>query len=398
MNIKIHRGENQIGGNIIEIATETTKIILDAGLEMKGKVGDHFDLKGLFDFKGYDAVFLSHYHKDHIGLAYKIHKGIPIYMGKSSFHIITASDRYKGIKTFPVEGFMTHRLPIQIGDMIITPFLCDHSAFDSYMILVESGGEKILYTGDFRGNGRKQSQWLMEQLPNQVDVLITEGTTLSRSSRKNMTEQELEEKAVDLFGKTMGPIFVLQSSMNIDRIVTMYQGAKRVGRMMLQDLYLAEITSSIGKSIPNPKNFKDVKFFIVKRNLLNFFRYKMFREYHMKRISKEQVSKAKFLMCVRPSMLSDLVSLRGKMSFEGGLLVYSIWSGHKEEKVVKAFLSKCEEMGLKIVTLHTSGHADWDTIKALIAHTNPSRIMPIHTENPDWFQLGPGGADNGAFH
>ena len=29
MKIHIHRGQNQIGGNIIEIATDTTKILLD---------------------------------------------------------------------------------------------------------------------------------------------------------------------------------------------------------------------------------------------------------------------------------------------------------------------------------------------------------------------------------
>jgi mRNA degradation ribonuclease J1/J2 len=34
MNIHIHRGQNQIGGNIIEISTDTTKIILDVGLEL----------------------------------------------------------------------------------------------------------------------------------------------------------------------------------------------------------------------------------------------------------------------------------------------------------------------------------------------------------------------------
>ena len=35
------------------------------------------------------------------------------------------------------------------------------------------------------------------------------------------TETELEEKAVKLFSKHKGPVFVLQSSMNIDRIGTM---------------------------------------------------------------------------------------------------------------------------------------------------------------------------------
>ncbi|MBK5262583.1 MAG: hypothetical protein JJE17_08445 [Peptostreptococcaceae bacterium] len=395
MNIKIHRGENQIGGNIIEIASETTKIVLDAGLELNGKPGDHFDLPGLFQFKGYDAIFLSHYHSDHIGLVYQIHPDIPVYMGESSYKIVSASDKYKGVKTFRVEGFMGHKQPIQIGDMIVTPFLCDHSAFDSYMILVESGNEKVLYTGDFRSNGRKPADWLMEQLPAKIDILISEGTSLSRVNRKNITEKELEEKAVDLFKNAEGPIFVLQSSMNIDRIVTMYRAGKRAGRLMLQDLYLAEITGSIGMSIPNPTGFSDAKVFITKYYPPFHLRYRLFSKYGAKKISKTQISKTNFLMCVRASMLNYIVSLSKKMSFEGGILVYSFWSGYKEEQGMKAFLAKCESLGLKVITLHTSGHADHDTIRALIAHTNPDRIIPVHTENAAWFdefQLGPGGA------
>ena len=34
MKITVHRGINQIGGNVIEISTDKTKILLDAGLEL----------------------------------------------------------------------------------------------------------------------------------------------------------------------------------------------------------------------------------------------------------------------------------------------------------------------------------------------------------------------------
>ena len=37
MNVNIIRGKNQIGGNIIEISTAKTKILLDAGLELDGE-------------------------------------------------------------------------------------------------------------------------------------------------------------------------------------------------------------------------------------------------------------------------------------------------------------------------------------------------------------------------
>ena len=34
MKITVHRGMDQIGGNVIEISTDKTKILLDAGLEL----------------------------------------------------------------------------------------------------------------------------------------------------------------------------------------------------------------------------------------------------------------------------------------------------------------------------------------------------------------------------
>jgi ribonuclease J len=52
---------------------------------------------------------------------------------------------------------------------------------------------------------------------------------------------------------------------------------------------------------------------------------------------------------------------------------------------MKEFLSECEALGLKIVTLHTSGHADSSAIERLIEATKPDVIIPVHTENAEWF-------------
>lgn len=378
MNIIIHRGTNQIGGNIIEISTDETKILLDIGLDLdeeKNKVLPN--IKGLFDEAGYDAVFVSHYHGDHLGLAYQIHKDIPLYMGEKSTKIIQTSNTYKGVPTITPRGFLEHKKKIVIGDITVTPYLCDHSAFDSYMLLCEACGESILYTGDFRGNGRKPYNWLLSELPAKVDKLICEGTTLSRNGYVAVTERELEEQAVAEFRKTRGPIFVLQSSTNIDRIVTMYRAAKRCGRKFLQELYMAEVASAIGGSIPNPA-FSDVYAFIT-----NPDRYDALTKY--RRMGKEGMAKTPFVMCVRSTMLSYLQSLSKAVNFEGGLLVYSMWSGYQQQPGMSRFLKACEEMGLRIISLHTSGHADAEAIQRLLDRVNPSEIIPVHTENPQWF-------------
>jgi ribonuclease J len=320
-----------------------------------------------------------------MGLAYKINSDIPIYMGEKSFNIIKVSDGYKNIQTIIPTGFLKNKASIHIGDMTITPYLCDHSAYDSYMLLVESGGEKVLYTGDFRSNGRKPYDWLLKELPENIDILICEGTTLSRGDYNVITEKDLEEQAVELFRNTNGPIFVLQSTTNIDRIVTMYRSAKRCGRLFLEDLYMSEITSSIMDSIPNPISFLDVKSFITRPYSSSHFRYQLFNKYGKNKIGNANIIKSSFVMCVRSSMLSYMKSLNDKMNFKNGLLIYSFWSGYKAKSEMKIFLDECVAMGLTVTTLHTSGHADKDTIQRLIDKVKPKQIIPIHTENPKWF-------------
>ena len=377
MKINIIRGETQIGGNIVEITTDTTRIILDVGLELDDEKNKELpNVQGLFDQKGCDAVFVTHYHGDHLGLAYNIHKGIPLYIGEKSAKIIQASDAYKNVPTIIPYGFLEHKKKVVIGDISVTPYLCDHSAFDSYMLLCQADGESVLYTGDFRSNGRKPYEWLLSELPNKVDKLICEGTTLSRDGYVAVRESELEEQAVDLFRKKGGPVFVLQSSMNIDRIVTMYRAAKRSSRTFLEDLYMADITSSIGGSIPNPE-FNDVYAFITSPT-----RHNGIKKY-ARRMGKEGIAKTSFVMCVRTSMLRYIKSLSKKMSFENGVLVYSFWSGYRETENMKSFLDECEKLGLEIVTLHTSGHADYASIKKLVETVNPTEIIPIHTEAPE---------------
>ena len=380
MKIYIHRGQNQIGGNIIEIATNTTKILLDAGIELDDTNAQSLPkIQGLFDYAGYDAIFISHYHGDHVGLAYHTHKDIPIYIGKASYNIIQASDSYKKINTITPKGFLYHKQAISVGDIKVTPYLCDHSAFDSYMLLCEADGETVLYTGDFRSNGRKSFDVLLNALPKNVDTLLCEGTTLSRDNYVAISEKELEEYAVDLFRKTLGPIFILQSSMNIDRIVTMYRAAKQSNRVFLEEVYMADIATAAGKNIPNP-NFNDVYAFITspaKCSMLTKYKHKA---------GKSFISKKPFVMCVRNSMLRYLKSLANIMSFKNGILIYSFWSGYRETEDMKYFLSECKKLGLKIVTLHTSGHADENTIKRLIETVNPKVLSPIHTENAERFK------------
>jgi len=381
--VTVHRGLNQIGGNIIEITTDSTKIIFDLGLSLDETENiDLPNIDGLFNNAKYDAIFISHYHSDHLGLVYELSNGIPVYIGKKSYEIISVSNNYLNKKNIIVKDFLEHNKTIVVGDINVTPFLCDHSAYDSYMLLAENNGEKILYTGDFRSNGRKSYQRFLNELPNSIDTLICEGTTLSRSGKQNRTEENLEKDLTSIIKDNSGPIFVMQSSMNIDRLVTVYRATKRNNRILLQDLYLAEITSTIKDSIPNPITFNDVYVFVTKYLDSNSKRYNLFDKY-VNKIGIGNISKQKFSMCVRSSMGNYLSALSKKMSFKDGVLIYSLWNGYMEKIEMKKFIELCTTLGLKIEFIHTSGHADEKALKQLISQVNPKKVIPVHTENPN---------------
>ena len=384
MKITIHRGQNKIGGSIIEIATNNTRIILDAGAELDEEVPSVPEIEGLFKGEAsFDAVFISHYHGDHLGLADRILPGIPVYIGKDASKITNASRRYLDKEEYDFSAYYEAGKTVTVGDFNITPYLCDHSAFDSYMFHISSGDKSLIYSGDFRSNGRKSFKGLLKKLP-PADALIIEGTTLSRAFSKPDTEEELENKAIAEIMNTDVPVFILQSATNIDRIVTAFKVARKCKRILLQDLYMAEIASAAGEKIPNPATFKGVRVFITsggkgRHELLD-------SKYPKAKIGRAGIAKQKFVMCIRPSMMSYLEKLSEEISFSGGILFYSMWNGYKEKEDVAKFLEFMKEKGVKVVDLHTSGHADEETITELINDVKPKFIIPVHTENAVRFE------------
>ena len=383
MEINIIRGQNQIGGSIIEVSSKNTKIILDVGSNLEDKEIVVPEIEGLFKGKAkYDGVLISHYHSDHEGLATKILPEIPIYMGEKSYEIHKVTREYikkeylKEPKTFKAdEEFL-------IGDIKITPYLCDHSAFDSYMFLLDCEGKKILYTGDFRSNGRKFFQSLLNKLP-KVDALITEGTNLSNNKiRKiNLTEKELEKKGIELLEGNDRPVFVLMAGTNIDRIVTLYKIANATKRLFLLDTYAGVITDTIGGNIPNPRTFSNVRIFLTNQD-----KYEILKNYPKNKIGKNEIANKNFMMCIRSSMKQYLENRSKEFSFEGCVLFYSMWEGYKKQENMKEFLKFMEEKGVKTISLHTSGHADEKDFDKLIKKVEPEIIIPVHTENSEWFK------------
>ena len=87
MRITIHRGIDQIGGCITEIATDNAKFLIDLGQNLpdgENVVNDEFaNLDAIEKItKDINAIFYTHYHGDHLGLFHLVPNSITQHIGK----------------------------------------------------------------------------------------------------------------------------------------------------------------------------------------------------------------------------------------------------------------------------------------------------------------------------
>ena len=379
MKITVYR-PNQIGGCVTEIVSKNgARIIIDIGSNLPGVEGEPIDIKALT--KDCDCVFITHYHGDHIGEYRNVHEGTKVYIGETAKKIYFALQKrlsksdFTGVKAEDlsrVESFKTykHGETVRIKDLTITPIRTDHSAFDSYMLLIDDGEKRVLHTGDFREHGRvgEDSLKYIEENVSNVDAIIVEGTMLSRPSESVATEEQLSEKAIELI-KNNKYVFILCSSTNIDRIAAFYHANKTVGEKLF-------VVDDYQKTILD----------VVTENSVEYGDYYNFSEsvnFNKDDHFEEMASKG-FCLLVRNNRFSENF-LYKKEFLNDRVFIYSIWKGYlegktKDEKIVKLVPND-------YVPLHTSGHATEEAICGICNIVGAKIVIPIHSERTDRFEV-----------
>ena len=375
MKLCIHRGTHQIGGIAAEISTASTRILIDMGDELSldpNFVSAPLNIPGVTDGNGHcDAVLFTHYHGDHTGQMLRIRPEIPIYAGALAKDIMRLSSahswkkdealckRIETIRTFSAG------VPFLIGDIQITPFCIDHSACDSYLFLIEADGKRLLYTGDFRLHGVRGNVMdkILDRRIGKVDVVVTEGTTVSRSEHEVVTEWDLQ-KRVKAYLRQYKYVFVLCATTNLDRIFALARAVPR-GKYCICDDYQRTLVETVSK------HWNGISSFYEMPKLLSF-------KYH---------PPARF------AELGGLMFVRANSKFEAiirqydpvqSILLYSMWDGYrtKPDSNIPEFLSLTGTWA----ELHTSGHASPDDLRHVIEKAAPEIVIPMHTDAPQKMQ------------
>src|SRR3990170_4747067 len=392
MRVRIHRGAHEIGGSCVEVESASgDRLVLDVGAPLVTTEGEEPTIPpvpGLIEADpALQGVVITHAHQDHWGLVEQALPGVPLYMGEATHRILKeAAFWMHGLTRVPT-GFLGHRRPFDLGAFRITPFLNDHSAFDAYSLLVETDGRRLFYTGDIRGHGRKAGifEQLLRKPPEDVDVLLTEGTNVRPSEElatgPTLTEDDVELACAELFKSTPGMVLAMYSVQNIDRMVTLFRAAKRTGRTFVMTLYGASIAEATGNPNIPKADWKEVRVFVpgwqqhkVKETGA-FGRVDRIKPY---RVFEEELAKDPSRWVVSFSMtMAERLEKAGCLA--GTHAVWSMWPGYLEEDRQKAMLAFLEARGIPLTIEHTSGHASIVDLQRLAAALAPARVVPIHS-------------------
>jgi ribonuclease J len=109
--------------------------------------------------------------------------------------------------------------------------------------------------------------------------------------------------------------------------------------------------------------------------------------YNERKIDMDEINnkKDKILMLARGNSIFPLI-LKKIDSIKGAKIIYSMWDGYLTDE----FKDFCNEKGLVMEHVHTSGHAELEDLKKFANALNPKKLIPIHTFDreryPEYFE------------
>ncbi|WP_456471942.1 MBL fold metallo-hydrolase, partial [Methanocaldococcus sp.] len=283
----------------------------------------------------------------------------------------------------------------------IKAFNIDHSIYGAVGYIIE-GDVTLAYTGDFRCHGKNgaETKKFIKEAKN-ASVLITEGTRVNRDNDVSVSEKDVYNNSLKIVENAKGLVIADFSPRNFERLEIFKKIAKKVGRELVittKDAYFLWVLKKVAGIEVIDESIKIYKNFRITQQkwedeVLNLYESQVITPFEIRN------NQENYILCFSFYDMPHLLDVNPN----GGVYIYSSSEAFGEEQEF-SFLRlwnwlkhfnfeihgfKVNKNGKPIFEkgLHTSGHISKEEMRKVIEKIDPNYVIPVHTENPEFFKL-----------
>ena len=405
ITLEVYGGYREIGGNCIVVKDKDRKIVFDNGIRFQvlkryfrrriqplgiNELRSIGAIPPLNVFEGIDALYISHFHLDHLGLLGALPLGTKVYVPSISM-LETIEEWYRVSPTWLAE--LSHKLhvdifelkPYQEDELGVIPILVSHSAYPSYALVYNGYDKVVFYSGDFRINGPLSPRVGTIQNIGKVfgsgstDVALVEGTNIGGIETpigpeefRSMLNKVLMGggltiisidpldfellTAISELASLNGRTVVIASSRLVDVLPQWFSSEFSTGNLELVIAAELEKPSMVPVDYVSLKQdvLKDPGSFLLVQEPVGFL--EMLRQM---RIWGEELPKEATAILTTPE------PLEAEAEVEEEALAYWLYT-----------------LGIQVYRIRLSGHYYPHELRNILGTIKPRKLVPIHTRHP----------------
>jgi ribonuclease J len=192
------------------------------------------------------AVFVSHLHDDHAGLARFVRPEVPVLTSEGSARLWPALvEAGEMVAVPPSLRPMAPRETCTVGDVVLEVVPVDHDIPGASGLLGRTADGSFAYTGDWRGHGSHPE--VMERFAERcrgVDVLVTDASCTGHTPDQvahQVREPDVAPWFADVLARTRGTAYLAVHPRNLERHEALRRVAVAAGRRVVLDPVVAAL-------------------------------------------------------------------------------------------------------------------------------------------------------------
>lgn len=377
-------GLQEIGKNCTLVEYGNDMVMIDCGLTFPNEEMLGVDIV-IPDFtyveenkRKLGGIFVTHGHEDHIGAIPYFLKNIDtnVYCSKLTKGLLENKFKEHGLNPNKIKMVNVNN-KVKVGELSLEFIRVSHSIPDSCAIAVKSPVGTILFTGDFKmdftpiDGDPTDIQRIAELGKKGLLALYCDSTNVERPGY-SISEKEVGDTFVRIFGQVTGRIIVATFASNLHRVQQIIYAAEKYNR---------KVALSGRSMMNNVKIASDLGYLKVKNNTLIEMK-------NIKNYADDEIVVLSTGTQGEPlSALTRMANSEHKQVHlnETDTVILSSSAIPGNEIAINNVINKLTKLGVNIIysslaRVHASGHACQEEIKLMYQLTTPKFLIPAHGE------------------